>query len=147
MIAEGLLQSSKLWFASAVPRGNPPELEPVMQYRGDPLNLGIKLLDLVQSAEKNVYVRINRGRLLQDVLHARMRTADDQDQPLRAIDGQRQLLQLQRSGSRGDAGKDKYARRHFGPLTDGDEVATRPWCAGLQDIRRMAAVVAHVGRE
>ena len=54
-------------------RGHPLHLVLVMEHSGDALDLSIWLLDLVHSAEQNVDMRINRGRLLNDVLHARVR--------------------------------------------------------------------------
>ena len=91
----------------------------VMEHRGDAFDLSIGFLNLVHAAEQNVYMRINRARRLQDVLHARVRAADNQDEALRALDGQRQLLQLQRARRTGNAGKDKHSRRHLGLLAEG----------------------------
>ena len=43
-----------------------------MEYGGDALDLSIGFLDLVQSPEQSVDVRINRSRLLEDMLYAWM---------------------------------------------------------------------------
>ncbi len=53
------------------------ELVLVMQHGGNALHLRITRLDLVQSAEQDVDVRINAcRRLVHDVFHAGMRATD-----------------------------------------------------------------------
>jgi hypothetical protein len=78
------------------------QLVPVVQYGSNTLNLRIGLLDLMHPAQQDIDVRIDGGRLLNDVLHAGMRATNNQNHSLWTLDGQRQLLQLQSARRCGD---------------------------------------------
>src|ERR1700756_5978045 len=99
---------------------------------------------LMHPAQQDIDVRINDGRLLNDVLHAGMRATNNQNHSLWTLDGQRQLLQLQSARRCGDASEDKYSGSNFSPLVDRDEIGARPRRSAFEDLRRMAAIVAHV---
>src|SRR5215472_8573831 len=73
-----------------------------------------------------------------------MGAAVHQDHTLRGLDGERELLQLERTGNLRGGGYEKDAWADLRRRRDGDEVSLWPGSAGGQRLGRLAVEISHL---
>jgi len=97
----------------------------------------------MEAASDQVNLFVDLARLGDDILDPRMRTADDQDDAVRGIDGQRQFLG---AGGVGNEGDEPDAGGNLGGLVDRREIGVSPGGPEFHDFRWLAVVIAHFRR-
>src|SRR3984893_18926968 len=117
-VREGFLQGCECRLTRAVAGSDVVDFVRVMQGGDYFFDGGVLSHDQVKSARDEVNVRIDLRRFGNDGLDSRMRARDHQYDPVRRIDGQRQLLQLLGAGRVGYQGDEGNARSYFGGLVD-----------------------------
>src|SRR5579864_4097024 len=116
----------------------------IVESGGDFLDLCIRSCQKVESSKNRVDPCIETVCLLNNVLNPRMSAADDQDQPLGRLDGQRDFLHFFRAGSIRNERDNKKPGRNFPGLRNLNKMSRGPGAPARPWLLMLSIEVVHV---